>query len=227
MLNIVESFIPKGRKNRPAKFNPCKYITIHNTGNESKGSNAKSHANYLKSDTANNANVSWHYTVDDNSIYYHIPESETAYHAGDGVGEGNFKSIGIEICMNSDGDILKATNNAVELVADICIRHSVPLKNIKQHNAWSGKNCPQMIRKGVPYNWDTFIFYVTKEINKQLLVQEEEEKEIYRVRMKDNKQESQKGAFTSYENAKRLTDELNTNMYYVFDSKGNKIYPKL
>jgi N-acetylmuramoyl-L-alanine amidase CwlA len=90
-------------------------------------------------------------------IYQHIPDNETAWHCGDGKGSGNTKSIGIEICMNSDGDILEATDNAVELVVYLCKAHNIPLSNVVQHNYWSGKNCPQMLRSKNPYNWDTFI----------------------------------------------------------------------
>jgi len=45
-MNIIQDFIPVGRRNRPGKANPTKYVTIHNTGNTSKGSGAKNHAAY-------------------------------------------------------------------------------------------------------------------------------------------------------------------------------------
>ena len=43
--------------------------------------------------------VSWHYTVDDHEIYHHLPDDETAYHAGDGMEKngGNMNGIGIEM----------------------------------------------------------------------------------------------------------------------------------
>lgn len=155
MVNIIQKIVPQGRKTRPAYSNPCRFITIHNTGNSSAGANAKSHANYLFNlDSA----ISWHYTVDDKEIYQHIPDNETAWHAGDGTnGTGNRQSIGIEICMNSDGELLKATDNATELTAYLMKKHGIPLENVKQHNFWSGKNCPSEIRAGRPYGWDTFL----------------------------------------------------------------------
>ena len=88
-LNIIQDFIPAGRRNRPGTANPIRYITIHNTGNANKGANAKAHASYLKSDTANNMPVSWHYTVDSQGAYQHLPDAEIGYHAGDGAGPGN------------------------------------------------------------------------------------------------------------------------------------------
>lgn len=163
-MNIIQDLVPRGRKNRPGLSNPMKYVTIHNTGNTSKGAGAKAHAAYLKSDAAVNASVSWHYTVDEICAIQHIPDNETAWHAGDGSGNGNRQSIGIEICMNSDGNLLGATDMAVKLTAQLCKKHNIPIGNVVQHNRWSGKNCPQMIRSGKPYNWDTFISKVKKEM---------------------------------------------------------------
>jgi len=156
-MTIIQDFIPKGRENRPALPNPMTYITIHNTDNSSKGANAKAHANYVKSDTAANAPVSWHYTVDEMGAYQHLPDNETAYHAGDGSGPGNKQSIGIEICQNIDGNLLLATENAARLCAILCRMHDIATKNIVQHNFWSGKNCPQELRANRPYSWNTFI----------------------------------------------------------------------
>lgn len=157
MAGVIQDLIPKGRKNRPGRLNPMQYITIHNTGNASKGADAKSHANYLKSDAAVDAYVSWHYTVDDHSVYQSIPDNEDAWHAGDGAGDGNRKSIGVEICMNADGNLTQATENAVALVAKLCKAHNIPVTNVVQHNHWNGKNCPSCIRQGMPYGWDLFI----------------------------------------------------------------------
>jgi hypothetical protein len=50
-------------------------------------------------------------------------------------------------------------------VADICRRRNIPIENVRQHFNWSGKNCPQNIRAGRPYNWATFIEAVRVELN--------------------------------------------------------------
>jgi len=159
-MEIIQDFIPKGRKNRPGKLNPCNYVTIHNTGNSSVGANAANHAKYLKGDAANDAPVSWHYTCDKGGCYQHLPDIETAFHAGDGSGKGNTESIGIEICDNSDGNIMIATINAGILTAMLCNKYNIPITNIVQHNRWSGKNCPQQLRAGNPFSWETFVMNV-------------------------------------------------------------------
>ena len=157
-MHLTQDFIPAGRRNRPGRVNPIRLITIHNTGNTNKGANARAHANYLKGDTAAGIPVSWHYTVDERDIFQHLPDNEDAFHAGDGAGNGNRQSIGIEICMNSDGDLRGATDKAAELAAHLCTEYSIPVTNIVQHNRWnSNKSCPQMLRSNRPYNWDAFI----------------------------------------------------------------------
>lgn len=165
-MTIIQDFIPKGRKNRPGRSNPRLYITIHDTDNVDKGADALAHASYLKSDAAVKAQVSWHYTVDDKRVVQHIPDNEDAWHAGDGAGDGNRKSIGIEICTNSDGNRLKAADNAVELVAKLCKEHNIPVSKVVQHNHWNGKSCPRLLRAGNPYSWDTFIAKVRNLVEK-------------------------------------------------------------
>lgn len=155
-MNIKQKFIPKGTKARSGYAMTPKYITLHNTANTKKGADAESHADYL-SGSGKNSYVSYHYVVDDKEIYQLLPDNEMAWHAGDGsTGTGNRQSLAIEICENSDGDILKATNLAVELTAYLMKKYGISINNVVQHNKWSGKNCPNRIRKGDPYNWTTF-----------------------------------------------------------------------
>ncbi|MEG1407797.1 MAG: SPOR domain-containing protein, partial [Ruthenibacterium sp.] len=86
-----------------------------------------------------------------------IPDSEVAWHAGDGAhGAGNRKSIGIEICENPESNLRTATDNAAELTAHLMKANGILLSKVVQHNHWSGKNCPNRIRKGEPYDWAVF-----------------------------------------------------------------------
>jgi N-acetylmuramoyl-L-alanine amidase len=133
------------------------WVTIHETGNTSRGANARAHSSYLKGNTAAGIPVSWHYTVDSGEVYRHLPENETAFHAGDGAnGVGNAQSIGIEICVNSDGDFAAAVERAIALVADICVRRNISADCVVQHNRWNGKNCPANLRGGRPFPWSEF-----------------------------------------------------------------------
>lgn len=160
-ITVVADYIPEGRYNRPGGSYPVKYIVIHNTGNFSATATALAHRNYLKNpDTT----TSWMFTVDDTSIYKHLPEEEKAWHAGDGRdGKGNTYGIGIEICVNHEyqgsttpTDYFKtAVSNASQLVAELMYKYDLSISQVKQHNYFSGKNCPQNMREGKM--WDDFI----------------------------------------------------------------------
>lgn len=166
-MKIKQNFIPNGRKNRPARVNPMRYITVHETDNTKITAGADNHAFYLKGDDAANKPVSWHYTVDENSIVQHLPENEDAFHAGDGAGTGNRQSIAIEMCVNQGADFKKTLERTIELIADICIRRNIPLINVVQHSKWSGKNCPSRLRTGMYMTWDNFKYKILDRINSQ------------------------------------------------------------
>lgn len=68
---------------------------------------------------------------------------------------GNNNSIGIEMCVNMIGDMYDTWQRTAMLVADICIRNKLDLTRVKQHNTWTGKNCPQDIIAGK--YWDNFM----------------------------------------------------------------------
>ena len=77
------------------------------------------------------------------------------WHAGST--KGNKESIGVEICVNSDGDFKKAVKNAAELVKILMKRHGISVSNVVQHHHWSGKNCPTNLRNGSKgINWNDF-----------------------------------------------------------------------
>ena len=155
MIPIKVDLIKKAK--RPGYAMKPEYITIHQTGNTSKGANAEMHNRYVHSVAPN---PSWHFTVDDKEIYQHLPLNENGWHAGDGTnGPGNRKSIAIEICVNRDGNLAKAEANAAWLAAKL-IKEVNTLKSfpdcMKQHYDWSKKNCPAQIR-GRKNGWQDFL----------------------------------------------------------------------
>lgn len=152
-MNIQQQFIPiSHKKTRPGiKMSP-KYITVHETGNTANGANAKAHANLLS--RGNTRTASWHFTVDDKEIYQHLPTNEVGWHAGDGGnGQGNRQSIGIEICVNRDGNFQKAKQNAIWLIKHLMGKLNIPIERVVPHKHWSGKNCPTNLLK----TWTVFI----------------------------------------------------------------------
>ena len=160
-IKIIQDIVPKSVKNvRPGYKMTPKYITIHETDNTSPGAGARNHAIYLKNG-AGGASKSWHFTVDDKEIYQHLPTDEVGWHAGDGGnGTGNRQSIGIEICVNRDGNYEKAKENAAWLVRRLMKEHNIPIERVVQHNRWSGKNCPRRMRE--EGKWGHFLQMVQK-----------------------------------------------------------------
>lgn len=144
-IKITKAILPPDSPNRPGVNMQPQWITLHDTGNTSKGANAAAHAAYLKGDVAASLPVSWHFTVDDLGAYQHLPTDEHGLHAGDGHGPGNTASIGIEICENSDGDRTKAEANAARLVALLLIQSRLDIDRVTTHKRWSGKDCPRIL----------------------------------------------------------------------------------
>ncbi len=68
---------------------------------------------------------------------------------------GNNNSIGIEMSVNTSNDMYDTYQRTAKLVADILIRNNLDLTRVKQHNTWTGKNCPQSIIAG--NYWEDFM----------------------------------------------------------------------
>lgn len=155
-MKIIQEFIAKGRRNRPGHPLIARWITIHDTGNTAITAHARNHAKYLRGNVAAALRKSWHFTVDDTEIYQHLPLTESGFHAGDGDGPGNRTSIGIEICENKGIDRTRAEANAAWLTAGLLTDHKLGIEAVVQHNRWSGKNCPRILR-GRPGGWAGFL----------------------------------------------------------------------
>ena len=158
MVKIKKQLISDTR-NKLGRSNKRTYITIHETANTSKGANAQAHANLQSNGNSRAAN--WHWQVDDKQAIQSFTHDFSLYHCGDGGGNGNRNSIGIEICVNSDGDYVQAVKNAAALTRKIMAEENIPLSRVVQHNHWSGKNCPTGLRQGREgLNWHKFISLV-------------------------------------------------------------------
>ncbi|WP_372996900.1 N-acetylmuramoyl-L-alanine amidase [Lutispora sp.] len=171
--------------NRPGKkIIKLKGIVIHWTANTRKGANAVANRNYFNN-TKNS--VSAHYIVDDKNIIRCIPDDEFAYHvgakkyaaAGLKIKVGNYSPnyflIGIEMCVNSDGDWSKTYQNTVELAAYLLKKYNLNINNMYRHHDITGKDCPKMMLD--PKEWQAFKDKVSKQmdeiklvINKELVI---------------------------------------------------------
>ena len=129
--------------NKGTRNSVIKYIVIHDTQNTSKGADADAHFNYFN---GGNRNSSADFFVDDKKILQ--VNDYTRYYtwqAGDGKGKygiTNQNSVGVEICVNADGNYEKAVKNAAELVKHLMKELDIPEECVVRHYDASRKNCP-------------------------------------------------------------------------------------
>ena len=134
-----------------------KYIVIHDTGNTNKGADANAHFKYFN---GGNRNSSADFFVDDTQVLQ-VNDYHTYYtwHCGDGKGKygiTNGNSVGIEICINSDGDYNRAFVNAVELIKHLMKELNIPEECVVRHYDASRKNCPATMSKNNWQLWSKF-----------------------------------------------------------------------
>lgn len=138
---VTVDLVPKGwyarSQNRPMRPS---YITIHATENRSRGANAYAHAQMQKRGALTGRHnaigyVSWHFTVDDLSIYQSLPTDERGEHA-DYDGMGNRSSIGIEMCENRGNDRAATIDRTARLAAWLMKEHGIPISRVVPHMHW-------------------------------------------------------------------------------------------
>ena len=141
----------------PYEMDP-EYISVHNTANDA---SAMSEISYT---LGNPYEVSFHFAVDDYRAVQGIELNRNGWHAGDGNGTGNRKSIGIEICYSKSGGdrFNKAEQNAVELIVHLLKKYGWGIDRVKKHQDWSGKYCPH---RTLDLGWDRFIKMIENALN--------------------------------------------------------------
>ena len=83
-LTINDTYLAKGNQTKATSgtMSSVEFITVHYTGNMSKGANAQRNAEYF----TNAGNVSIHYTTGNDGIYHCLDNTKGAWHAGDSGG---------------------------------------------------------------------------------------------------------------------------------------------
>jgi len=143
--------------NRSTRTQAIKYIVIHDTGNTAKGSNANNHFTYFN---GGNRDSSADFFVDDTQILQ-INDYIKFYtwQCGDGKGAygiTNSNSLGIEICVNSDGNYAVAFAKAIELTKYLMKELNISINNVVRHYDASRKNCPASMAANNWAKWNEF-----------------------------------------------------------------------
>lgn len=153
------------------------WVTVHESGMPRKGNDALLLAQ-VQMDSAlglRNREASWNYQVDENKIYQSFEDNIICWHASDGSrtpGNGNTSSIGIEMCINEDGNYEGAMRMDAKLIAMLMIKYNLKLENIKRHFDFAPdkKQCPYyMIETG---RWNEFLNLVDKEYTAMSLLKD-------------------------------------------------------
>lgn len=170
-METKQMYLSAGHPNRPGtKIDKVTGVIVHWTANEAKGANAVANRNYFnraykivggtkyESDgkTAFRS-ASAHLNVDDTQLIECLPwkkgQAEVGYHVGAtsymagittklGTSYPNNRTIGLEICVNADGDFAKAYANGIVVIAAMLKEHGLTIDNLYRHYDITGKACP-------------------------------------------------------------------------------------
>ena len=197
-------------------------ITVHNTDWITTATGTTPAEQYTRATVNGNMNdVRVHYYIDNVCAWQNLPLTLSGWHAADGSGNGNRRTISIECIMSSaynDKD-KKSEDNCAKLAAALLNKYKLSIDCLYTHNHWySRKYCPAYILQ----HWDKFKAKVQSYMKSGLSAPATPSaKQIYRVRKSWSDAKSQIGAFSSLENAKKVCKAG----YTVFDEKGNAVFP--
>jgi N-acetylmuramoyl-L-alanine amidase CwlA len=222
-------------------------VTIHNTDWISVASGTTPAEQYTRATVNGNMkDVRVHYYVDNTCAWQNLPLTLSGWHAADGSGNGNRRTIAIECIMSSsynDTD-KKSEDNAAKLAAALLKKYNLGIEKLYTHTHWlnvrdgktgtvdqlntmknSYKMCPLYI---LPH-WTNFKEKVQDYLNATTSTMTSTSSgttsstaQLYRVRKTWSDAKSQIGAYSSLENAKKAC----TTGYSVFDNSGSVVYTK-
>ena len=214
-------------------------VTVHNTDWISVASGTTPAEQYTRATVNGNMkDVRVHYYVDNTCAWQNLPLSLSGWHAADGSGNGNRRTIAIECIMSSaynDRD-KKSEDNCARLAAALLKKYNLDINHLFTRTHWlnvrdgksgsvdylntarnSYKMCPLYI---LPH-WAEFKKKVQAYMDAgSSTPATSSPKQLYRVRKTWADAKSQIGAFSSLENAKKACKAG----YSVFDNSGTVVY---
>ena len=214
-------------------------VTVHNTDWITVARGTTPAEQYTRATVNGNMkDVRVHYYVDNVCAWQNLPLSLSGWHAADGSGNGNRRTIAIECIMSSSYNSTdkKSEDNAAKLAAALLKQYGLDINHLYTHTHWlnvrDGRNgtidqlntmynrykmCPAYI---LPH-WAEFKKKVQSYLNAGTsTISAPSTKQLYRVRKSWADAKSQLGAYSSLENAKKACKVG----YSVFDSNGKAVY---
>ena len=196
-------------------------VTIHNTDFITTATGTTPAEQYTRATLNGNMNdVIVHYYVDDKCAWQNLPHDIHGWHAADGSGDGNWRTIAIECIMDGTGSerSKKSEDNAARLAAAILKEFGFGIDQLYTHNHWYNKKyCPAYI---LPH-WEQFRRKVQSYLGDAPSAPAQTT-ELYRIRKSWADVSSQIGAYTSLDGAKFAWKSG----YIIYNSKGEQVFPK-
>lgn len=216
-------------------------VTVHNTDWISVASGTTPAEQYTRATVNGNMkDVRVHYYVDNVCAWQNLPLSLSGWHAADGSGNGNRRTIAIECIMGSsynDKD-KKSEDNCARLAAALLKKYGLDINHLYTHTHWlnvrdgksgsvdylnTARNLYKMCPAYILPHWAAFKAKVQSYLNSGSTpaTPAPATTQLYRVRKSWPDAKSQIGAFSSLENAKKSCKAG----YAVFNSSGKQVYP--
>lgn len=199
-------------------------VTIHNTDWINTASGTHPSEQYTRATyNGNMGDVRVHFYVDDVDAWQNLPLSLSGWHAADGDGPGNRKTIAIECIMSSNytSTDQKSEDNAARLCAYLLDKYKLGIDHLYTHQHWyPAKYCPAYI---LPH-YDKFVSKVKSYMkgSQPATTPTTDASEMYRVRKSWGDAKSQVGAYRNLQSAKDLCDKYPG--YSVYNSVGKAVY---
>ena len=216
-------------------------VTIHNTDRIKTAAGTTPAEQYTRATVNNNMkDVRVQYYTDSVCSWQNLPLDLSGWHAADGSGNGNRRTIAIECIMNGSGDAedKKAEDNAARLAAALLKQYGLDINHLYTHTHWlnvrdgkkgtvdqlntmhnSYKMCPAYI---LPH-WSDFKSKVAKYMggsSSSAAPSNTGSTHLYRIRKSWSDTKSQIGAYNSLDNAKKECKPG----YTVYDENGKAVY---
>lgn len=149
--------------NRSRRTSAIKYIVVHDTGNTDKGADTERHYLYFNGgDRDSSADV---FVDDHQAIQVNDWDKYYTWHCGDGHGKygiTNANSVGVEMCINSDGDYEKAFDRTVAVVKELMQVLGIDADHVVRHYDASRKDCPMSMHANNWARWNEFKRRITE-----------------------------------------------------------------
>ena len=149
--------------NRSRRTSAIKYIVVHDTGNPDRGADAERHYQYFNGgDRDSSADV---FVDDRQAIKVNDWNKYYTWHCGDGHGKygiTNANSVGVEMCINPDGDYDRAFERMVEVVKELMQTLGIDANHVVRHYDASRKDCPMSMSGNGWARWNEFKKRITE-----------------------------------------------------------------